>query len=104
MTRLNLQVPRNLWTLECSASPGEIYQPQTHPKGNSKLVKTEPGILSSHLEVMVWFSTIQHLLVLPEEWKSLLTSIPVLSCHEIMLPRKEMGTEKYIDSLGYTQK
>ncbi|XP_040975159.1 uncharacterized protein LOC121232514 isoform X3 [Aquila chrysaetos chrysaetos] len=29
------EVPRNVWTPECSASPGEIHQPQTHPKGDA---------------------------------------------------------------------
>ncbi|XP_040975158.1 uncharacterized protein LOC121232514 isoform X2 [Aquila chrysaetos chrysaetos] len=29
------RVPRNVWTPECSASPGEIHQPQTHPKGDA---------------------------------------------------------------------
>lgn len=53
---LYVQVPRNLWTLECSASPAEIHQPQTHPKGDGKMTKTKPG-RSEWSEVMVCFST-----------------------------------------------
>lgn len=42
VSAMNHLVPRNLWALECSASPGEIHQPQAHPKGEDKLIKTKP--------------------------------------------------------------